>query len=83
MSTGKKIALGGAVFLVVLLVALAIAVPMLVDVDRYRPQVVAFIQEQTGKPAEIGRLTLTLFPTLSRPRGYMWKWMPGRCGTVR
>ena len=65
MSTGKKIALGGAVFLVVLLVALAIAVPMLVDVDRYRPQVVAFIQEQTGKPAEIGRLTLTLFPTLS------------------
>lgn len=65
MSTGKKIALGGAVFLVVLLAALAIAVPMLVDVDRYRPQVVAFIQKQTGKPAEIGRLTLTLFPTLS------------------
>lgn len=65
MSRGKKIALGGVVFLVVLLVALIIAVPILVDVDRYRPQVVAIIQEQTGKPAEIGRLTLTLFPTLS------------------
>ena len=65
MSTGKKIALGAVLFLAVLLVALIIAVPILVDVDRYRPQVVAIIEEQTGKPAKIGRLTLTLFPTLS------------------
>jgi uncharacterized protein involved in outer membrane biogenesis len=38
---------------------------LLVDVDRYRPQVIAHIQEATGKPAEIGKLTLTVFPTLS------------------
>ncbi len=38
---------------------------MLIDVDRYRPRVIAHIREETGKPAEIGRLTLTLFPTLS------------------
>ncbi len=65
MSTGKKIALGVLIFIGVLLVALPIIVPMLIDVDRYRPQVVAHIQEETGKPAEIGRLALTLFPTLS------------------
>ncbi len=65
MSTGKKIVLGVVIVIVVLLAGLAILVPMLIDVDRYRPQVVAHIQEETGKPAEVGRLALTLFPTLS------------------
>jgi uncharacterized protein involved in outer membrane biogenesis len=65
MSTGKKIALGIVVLLVVLLVAAAVIVPLLFDVDRYRPQVAAHIQEQTGKPVQIGRLALTVFPTVS------------------
>ena len=65
MSKGKKIALGVVIFVVVILVGLAIVVPMLVDVDRYRPRVIAQIQEETGKPAEIGHLALTLFPTVS------------------
>ncbi len=65
MSKGKKIALGIVVFVVVVVVALAIAIPILFDVDRYRPQVIAHIQETTGKPAEIGKLALTVFPTLS------------------
>jgi len=65
MSTGKKIALGVFIFFVVLVVGLVIAVPMLIDIDRYRPQVVARLQEETGKPAEIGRLALTLLPKLS------------------
>lgn len=30
--------------------------------DRYRPQVISYLQEKTGKQVEIGRLTLTFFP---------------------
>jgi uncharacterized protein involved in outer membrane biogenesis len=42
-----------------------VIVPRLLDVDRYRPQVVALIEKQTGKPTQIGHLTLTIFPRLS------------------
>ncbi|MBZ5542342.1 MAG: AsmA family protein [Acidobacteriia bacterium] len=65
MSKGKKIALGILIVLVVLIAGLAVAIPLLIDIDRYRPQVIAHIQEETGKPAEIGKLALTVFPTLS------------------
>jgi uncharacterized protein involved in outer membrane biogenesis len=36
--------------------------PALINVDRYRPQVISYLQEKTGKQVEIGRLTLTFFP---------------------
>jgi uncharacterized protein involved in outer membrane biogenesis len=38
---------------------------MLLDVDRYRPQVAAQIQQATGKPVQIGRLGLTVFPQVA------------------
>lgn len=44
------------------LLALIFVAPRLIRVDRYRPQVIAFLQENTGKQAEIGRLSLTSFP---------------------
>ena len=53
------------VVLVVLGAAAAVAVTLLVDVDRYRGEVEARIEAATGKPAEIGHLSLTLWPTLS------------------
>jgi uncharacterized protein involved in outer membrane biogenesis len=65
MSKGKKIALGVLIVIVVLVAALAIIIPMLIDVDHYRSQVIAHIEEETGKPAEIGRLSLTIFPALT------------------
>jgi AsmA-like C-terminal region/AsmA family len=40
-------------------------VPKLVDANRYRPQVEALLEQETGKPARIGRLELTLFPHLA------------------
>jgi uncharacterized protein involved in outer membrane biogenesis len=79
MSRGRKIALGIVVALALVLLVLVIVVPMLVDVDRYRPQVVALLEEQTGKPAQIGHLSLTVFPSVSirvddfklgNPRGF-------------
>ena len=39
-----------------LLLALIFAVPALIKVDRYRPQLISFLQEKTGKQVEIGRL---------------------------
>jgi uncharacterized protein involved in outer membrane biogenesis len=46
----------------VLLLALIFVVPALIKVDRYRPEVISYLQEKTGKQIEIGRLTLTFFP---------------------
>jgi uncharacterized protein involved in outer membrane biogenesis len=45
-----------------LLLALIFAGPALIRVDRYRPRVISYLQEKTGKQIEIGRLALTLFP---------------------
>jgi uncharacterized protein involved in outer membrane biogenesis len=46
----------------ILLVALTFVLPGLINVDRYRPQVVAYLQEKTGKQVEIGHLAVTFFP---------------------
>src|SRR3984893_11994926 len=45
-----------------LLLALVFVAPALIRVDRYRPQVISYLQEKTGKQVEIGRLALTFFP---------------------
>ncbi len=51
---------------VAVLILLAVYVlPRLVDVNRYRPEVEARLQAETGKPVRIGHLALTLFPTAS------------------
>jgi len=46
----------------ILLLALVFVVPALINVDRYRPKVISYLQEKTGKQVEIGRLGLTFFP---------------------
>jgi uncharacterized protein involved in outer membrane biogenesis len=45
-----------------LLSAFLFAVPALINVDRYRGQVISYLQQKTGKQVEIGRLGLTFFP---------------------
>jgi len=67
------------------LLALIFMVPALIKVDRYRPQVISYLQEKTGKQVEIGRLALTFFPVSIHidefgvknpplfPRGYIVK----------
>jgi uncharacterized protein involved in outer membrane biogenesis len=46
----------------ILLLAFIFVVPPLLNVDRYRPQVISYLQEKTGKQIEIGRLALTFLP---------------------
>lgn len=65
MSKAKKIILGVLILFALFVLAAVIIVPRLVDVDRYRPEVIARIRAETGKSAEIGRLTLSFFPTVS------------------
>jgi len=36
--------------------------PVLLNPDRYRPQIISYFEESTGKKVEIERLALTLFP---------------------
>jgi uncharacterized protein involved in outer membrane biogenesis len=45
-----------------LFLALIFVIPALLQVDRYRGRVISYLQENTGKEVEIGRLTLTFFP---------------------
>ena len=46
----------------ILIAALIVAVPALVNLDRYRPRLISYLQEKTGRQVEIGRLALTFFP---------------------
>src|SRR5438270_11267419 len=46
----------------ILSLTLTLRVPTLLNVDRYRPRAISYLQEQTGKQVEIGKLALTFFP---------------------
>ncbi len=65
MSTRRKTILALALVLAALLATLVIVVPRLVDIDRYRPTVIAQIERRTGKKSEIGHLSLSAFPILA------------------
>jgi uncharacterized protein involved in outer membrane biogenesis len=79
VSRGRKLIIGCALAILLVAVVLVIVVPQLVDLDHYRPQVVAHIQAETAKPASVGHLSLSIFPRLSirvddfalgNPRGF-------------
>lgn len=65
MSKGKKVAFILMMGLFVLVTGLAIIIPMLIDVDRYRSQVAAHIEQETGKPTQIGHLALSILPQVA------------------
>jgi uncharacterized protein involved in outer membrane biogenesis len=48
-----------------LLMVSVFVVPLLLNVDRYRPKVSSYLEERTGKKLEIGRLAVTLFPKVT------------------
>jgi len=60
--TRRGTALIVAVIAAILLLALIFLVPTALNVDRYRPKVISYLWDTTGKQVEIGRLALTLFP---------------------
>jgi uncharacterized protein involved in outer membrane biogenesis len=48
-----------------LLAGLVLLAPVLFNLDHYRPQVIAYFEEQTGKQVEIGRLSVTFLPKIT------------------
>jgi uncharacterized protein involved in outer membrane biogenesis len=62
MTTRRRIALSLVVIVGCLLAALVFLAPIFLNLDRYRPEVISYFEENTGKKVEIGRLALTFFP---------------------
>lgn len=65
--------------LVAVVVVLALAIPPFLNVDRYRPDIVKAIEENTGRKASIGKINARLLPrvgfvienfALSNPEGF-------------
>jgi AsmA protein len=50
------------VVIVVLVAGMVLALPHLVDVDRYRGQVQAELQKRLNRPVQLGQLSLSVFP---------------------
>jgi uncharacterized protein involved in outer membrane biogenesis len=65
MSKGKKFGLVILIVVAVFVIAVAVLVPLLINIDRYRPEVAKRLAEETGKPVEIGKLTLHVLPSVS------------------
>ncbi len=62
MSGRKKILIAILCVVAGFSLAAAVMAPRLVQIDRYRPEVIAFLDQKTGHQVEIGRLALSLFP---------------------
>ncbi len=62
MAIRRRTGLIGAGIAALLLLTVIFVAPALIRVDRYRPRVISYLQEKTGKQVEIGRLALTFFP---------------------
>ena len=62
MATRYKTGLIVAAIAALFLFAIIFVGLYLVNVDRYRPRIIAYLQEKTGKQVEIGRIGFTFFP---------------------
>ena len=54
-----------AAIVVALLIVSVLVVPAILNADRYRPRVISYLEERTGKRVEIGGLAVTLFPKIT------------------
>src|ERR1035437_9315686 len=48
--------------IVVILVALLLALPHLIDVNKYRGQIQAQLQQRLNRPAQLGQMSLSVLP---------------------
>jgi hypothetical protein len=65
MANHPRIAVWLIVFAGCLLAAVLFLIPVLFNADRYRPEVISYFEENTGKKVEIEHLALTLFPKVA------------------
>jgi len=62
MAKRRKIALRLVVIVICMIVVTILLVPVLFNLDRYRPQIISYFDQTTGKKVEIDRVSLTFFP---------------------
>ena len=65
MSTRRKILLTMLAIAGALLAAVVFLAPVFFNPDRYRPELIAYFEENTGKKVEIAHLGLTVFPKMT------------------
>jgi uncharacterized protein involved in outer membrane biogenesis len=65
MATRRRVALTVIVIVGVVLAGSGLAVRVLLNPDRYRPEIVSYFEANTGKPTEIDHLALTIFPKVT------------------
>lgn len=65
MSKRLKLTVAALITLAVILLVVALVVPRLVNLDRYRPEVIASLERGTGRSVAISRLSVSVFPRLS------------------
>jgi uncharacterized protein involved in outer membrane biogenesis len=65
MASRRKIAGLLIVIAACLVAGVFLLAPIFLNVDRYRPEVISYFEQNTGKKVEIARLTLTFFPQLT------------------
>src|SRR5579863_750692 len=65
MASRRKIAIGLAVIAACLLAGVVFLAPVFLNIDRYRPEVISYFEQNTGKKVEIERLALTFFPQIT------------------
>jgi len=62
MATPLKIAFRLVAIVICALVLTILLAPFWFNLDRYRPQIISYFEQATGKKVEIDRVTLTFFP---------------------
>jgi uncharacterized protein involved in outer membrane biogenesis len=65
MANHPRIGVWLIVFAGCLLAAVLFLIPVLFNADRYRPEVISYFEENTGKKVEIEHLALTFFPKVA------------------
>lgn len=62
MATRRKITLRLVVIIACIVFTAILLVPVWFNLDRYRPQIITYFEQTTGKKVEIERVALTFFP---------------------
>ncbi|MGH9356866.1 MAG: AsmA family protein, partial [Terriglobia bacterium] len=65
MAIRRKTIIVVTVIVAAMIIAVALLLSIFGGLNRYRPEIISYLHQKTGLPVEIGRLTLTLFPSPS------------------
>jgi uncharacterized protein involved in outer membrane biogenesis len=65
MASRRNIVIWAAAIAACLAAGVVFLAPIFLNLDRYRPEVISYFEQNTGKKVEIARLALTVFPQIT------------------